>query len=131
MKKFPSLVPPSGVHIILDLYECEDVSILNSPEKIKEILIKSVEEAKATLIDIKIHKFSPFGVSGFALISESHISIHTWPEAKYAGVDIYTCGEKTLPKIAADFFIKELKSKKPSIIKIERGIYAEKVSCSD
>jgi S-adenosylmethionine decarboxylase len=126
MKKSLSFVPPKGVHIILDLYECSDSSILDSPEKIKEILLKSLEKTKATLIDIKIHKFSPFGVSGFALISESHISIHTWPENKYAGVDIYTCGEKTFPENAIDLFIEELKSKKPSIIKIERGIYAKK-----
>ncbi|MCS7181198.1 MAG: adenosylmethionine decarboxylase, partial [bacterium] len=78
------------------------------------------------LIDLKIHKFSPQGVSGFALISESHISIHTWPEKKYAGIDIYTCGNKTFPEKAADFIIKKLKSQKPSLIKIERGIYAEK-----
>lgn len=125
-KKALSNVPPNGVHIILDLYECSDPSILNSPKKIKEILIKSIKEAKANIIDIKIHKFSPCGVSGFVLISESHISIHTWPESNYAGVDIYTCGKKTMPDKAAKFIIEELKSKKPSIIKIERGIYAEK-----
>ncbi|HOK55834.1 MAG TPA: adenosylmethionine decarboxylase [bacterium] len=126
MRKFQTFVPPNGVHIILDLYECSDFNILNSPEKIKKILLKAVEKSKATLIDVKIHKFSPVGVSGFALISESHISIHTWPEKKYAGVDIYTCGEKTFPEKASNLFIKELKSKKPSIIKIERGIYAKK-----
>lgn len=126
MKKFPMLVPPKSSHYLLDLYECNP-TILDSPDKIREILLKAVEEAKATLIEIKIHKFSPCGVSGIALISESHISIHTWPEAKYAGVDIYTCGKKTLPEKAADFLIKKLKSKKPSIIKIERGTYAEKI----
>ncbi|MGC8977200.1 MAG: adenosylmethionine decarboxylase [Candidatus Ratteibacteria bacterium] len=124
MKKLLYTIPPKSSHIILDLYEC-DSSILNSPEKIKEILTKAVNEAKATLLDLKIHKFSPFGVSGFAMISESHISIHTWPEAKYAGVDIYTCGKKTSPDKAAKFIIKKLKSKKPSIMKIERGINAE------
>ncbi|MCM8772006.1 MAG: adenosylmethionine decarboxylase [Candidatus Omnitrophica bacterium] len=126
MKKSPSLVPPKGTHIILDLYECSNRSLLDSPEKIEEILKESVKEANATLIDIKLHKFSPVGVSGFALISESHISIHTWPEAGYAGVDIYTCGTKTLPDKAADLLIKKFKSQKPSIIKIERGAYAEK-----
>ncbi|MGB9677713.1 MAG: adenosylmethionine decarboxylase [Candidatus Ratteibacteria bacterium] len=126
MKKSLSLVPPNGIHVILDLYECSDFSVLNSPEKIKEILLKAIKKTGVTLIDIKIHKFSPFGVSGFALISESHISIHTWPEKKYAGVDIYTCGKKAFPEKASDLFIKELKSKKPSVIKIERGIYAKK-----
>lgn len=126
MKKTLHTVSPKGVHIILDLYDCSNVSTLNSAEEIEKILKISVEKANATLIDIKVHKFSPYGISGFALISESHISIHTWPEKKYVGVDIYTCGNKTLPEIAADFIIKALKSQKPSILKIERGIYAEK-----
>ncbi|MCM8804364.1 MAG: adenosylmethionine decarboxylase [Candidatus Omnitrophica bacterium] len=125
MKKLLFSIPPKSSHIILDLYEC-DSKILDSPDQVKDILEKAVKEAKTTLLHIKIHKFSPYGVSGFALISESHISIHTWPEAKYAGVDIYTCGEKTMPEKAVKFIIEELKSKKPSIIKIERGIYAEK-----
>jgi S-adenosylmethionine decarboxylase len=125
MKKLMT-IPPKSVHIILDLYHCNS-SILDSPEKIKEILIQAVKEANTTLIDIKIHKFSPQGVSGFVLISESHISIHTWPENKYAGVDIYTCGTKALPEKAAKFIIKKLKCKKPSILKIERGSYAEEI----
>jgi S-adenosylmethionine decarboxylase len=117
-------IPPKSSHIILDLYKC-DFSSLDSPEKIKEILIQAVKEANTTLIDVKVHKFSPYGVSGFALISESHISIHTWPENEYAGVDIYTCGTKALPEKAVEFIIKKLKCKKPSILKIERGSYAE------
>jgi len=125
MKKLKT-IPPKSTHIILDLYNC-DPSILDSPEKIKEILIKAVKESNTTLIDIKIHEFSPFGVSGFALISESHISIHTWPESKYAGVDIYTCGTKALPEKAVKFIIKKFKCKKPSILKIERGSYAEEI----
>ncbi|MCM8819007.1 MAG: adenosylmethionine decarboxylase [Candidatus Omnitrophica bacterium] len=126
MKKTFKLVPPKSSHFILDLYEC-NASILNSPDKVKNILLEAVRAAKVTLIDIKIHKFSPCGVSGIALISESHISIHTWPEANYASVDIYTCGRNTLPQIAVDLLIKKLKSKKPTIIKLERGIYAEKI----
>ncbi|MCM8767195.1 MAG: adenosylmethionine decarboxylase [Candidatus Omnitrophica bacterium] len=126
MKKSLHTISPRGVHIILDLYDCSDISLLNSAEKIEKLLKNSVKKANATLIDIKVHKFSPYGVSGFALISESHISIHTWPEKKYVGVDIYTCGNKTLPEVAADYFIKVLKSKKPTIMKIERGTYAEK-----
>lgn len=119
------LVSPVSSHIILDLYEC-NFSILDNPDKIKDILLQAVEKSNTTLLEIKIHKFSPCGVSGFALISESHISIHTWPEANYAAVDIYTCGKNSLPDVACEFLIKELKSKKPSITKIIRGNYAEK-----
>lgn len=125
MKKKNHSVPPNGIHIILDLYKCEDPSILNSPEEIKKILEQAVKVSKATLLEIKIHKFEPQGVSGFALISESHISVHTWPEANYVGVDIYTCGKKTMPEKAAKILIEKFKSKNPSILKIERGFYAK------
>lgn len=125
MKKNQVKVPPISSHIILELYDCTS-SILDDPKKIKDLLIQTVKKANTTLIETKVHKFSPYGVSGFALISESHISIHTWPEVNYAAVDIYTCGKNTLPDVACEFLIKELKSKRPSITKIIRGAYAEK-----
>jgi len=55
-------------------------------------------------------------------LSESHISIHTWPEKEYAAVDIFTCGDHTNPDKACDFMIDALKSKKPTMTIIKRGI---------
>jgi len=115
-------VSPQGIHIVLDLYRCKS-RILNNPQEIEKVLREAVKKAKANLIDLKVHKFSPYGVSGIAVISESHISIHTWPEVKYASIDIYTCGTKTLPDSACKFLIKKFKSQRPSIIKILRGYY--------
>jgi len=56
------------------------------------------------------------------IIAESHLSIHTWPEYKYAAVDIFTCGTTLEPLKAAGFIINSLNSKNPSIVEIKRGI---------
>jgi|Deesub1362B_J571_1020462.scaffolds.fasta_scaffold00031_22 S-adenosylmethionine decarboxylase len=116
---------PIGMHVILDLYEC-DPQILDDIEKVEEILTKAAELANATIIDKRFHKFSPQGVSGVVVVSESHISIHTWPEHGYASVDVYTCGDHTMPVKASEYIIKELKCKNPTIVKLDRGLLFKK-----
>ncbi|USG99353.1 adenosylmethionine decarboxylase [Thermococcus argininiproducens] len=112
---------PIGMHVVLDLYEC-DPQILDDMEKVEEVLTKAAEVANATIIDKRFHKFSPQGVSGVVVVSESHIAIHTWPEHGYAAVDVYTCGDHTMPLKASEYIIKELKCKRPSIVKLDRGL---------
>jgi len=112
---------PIGMHVVLDLYEC-DPKILDDMERIEEILTKAAEVANATIIDKRFHKFSPQGVSGVVVVSESHIAIHTWPEHGYAAVDVYTCGDHTMPLKASEYIIKELKCKKPTVVKLDRGL---------
>jgi S-adenosylmethionine decarboxylase len=80
----------AGVHLIVDLYEAKH---LDNIDLIDEALRKSVAAAGATLLHIHLHHFEPNGgVSGVAVLAESHISIHTWPEANYAAIDIFMCG---------------------------------------
>ncbi|KPU62475.1 S-adenosylmethionine decarboxylase proenzyme [Thermococcus sp. EP1] len=112
---------PIGMHVVLDLYEC-DPQILDDMEKVEEVLTKAAEVANATIIDKRFHKFSPQGVSGVVVVSESHIAIHTWPEHGYAAVDVYTCGDHTMPLKASEYIIKELKCKRPTIVKLDRGL---------
>ncbi|MBO8174289.1 MAG: S-adenosylmethionine decarboxylase proenzyme [Thermococcus sp.] len=112
---------PIGMHVVLDLYEC-DPQILDDIEKIEEILTKAAEIANSTIIDKRFHKFSPQGVSGVVVVSESHIAIHTWPEHGYAAVDVYTCGDHTMPLKASEYIIKELKCKRPTVVKLDRGL---------
>ena len=116
---------PLGMHVILDLYEC-DPEILDDIERIEEVLTKAAEIANATVIDKRFHKFSPQGVSGAVVVSESHITIHTWPEHGYASVDVYTCGDHTMPVKAGEYIIKALKCKNPTVVKIDRGILFRK-----
>ena len=81
----------AGTHLIIDLV---GASRLDDIEHIEKTLRRCVEVSKATLLHIHLHHFTPNGgVSGVAVLSESHISIHSWPEADYAALDVFMCGE--------------------------------------
>ena len=79
----------AGVHLIVDLHGAER---LDDIEHIEATLRRCVEAARATLLHIHVHHFQPNGVSGVAVLAESHISIHTWPDAGYAALDVFMCG---------------------------------------
>jgi S-adenosylmethionine decarboxylase len=79
----------AGVHLIIDLHGAKR---LNDIEHIEVTLRRCVEAARATLLHIHLHHFQPSGVSGVAVLAESHISIHTWPDAGYAALDVFMCG---------------------------------------
>ena len=80
----------AGVHLIVDLY---DAKHLDDIDQIDEALRRCVAAAGATLLHIHLHHFEPNGgVSGVAVLAESHISIHSWPEAGYAALDVFMCG---------------------------------------
>jgi len=79
----------AGVHLIVDLHGAKR---LNDIEHIEATLRRCVEAARATLLHIHLHHFQPSGVSGVAVLAESHISIHTWPEVGYAALDVFMCG---------------------------------------
>ena len=81
----------AGTHLIIDLW---GASRLDELDHIEETLKECVRVAKATLLHIHLHHFTPNGgVSGVAVLAESHISIHTWPERDYAALDIFMCGD--------------------------------------
>ena len=79
----------AGVHLIVDLHGAER---LDDIEHIEATLRRCVEASCATLLHIHVHHFQPNGVSGVAVLAESHISIHTWPDANYAALDVFMCG---------------------------------------
>jgi S-adenosylmethionine decarboxylase len=80
----------AGAHLIIDLY---DAHRLDDIDHIEETLRRAVDAAQATLLHIHLHHFEPNGgVSGVAVLAESHISIHTWPECGYAALDVFMCG---------------------------------------
>ena len=80
----------AGSHLIIDLWEAEG---LDDKDRIEQAMIDAVEAAGATLLHIHLHTFTPSGgVSGVAVLAESHISVHTWPERGYAAFDIFMCG---------------------------------------
>ena len=80
----------AGAHLIIDLYGAER---LDDIDHIEAALRRAVNAASATLLHIHLHHFTPNGgISGVAVLAESHISIHTWPEISYAAVDVFMCG---------------------------------------
>ena len=110
-----------GTHLLVELKDCNS-KILNDLKKIEDILVTAAKEAKATIIESRFHKFSPFGISGVVVIAESHLTIHTWPEYGYAAVDIFTCGETLQPSVAASYIVGKLQSKNPSLVEMKRGL---------
>ncbi len=109
----------AGTHLLIELWDGRYFSSLG---KIKKILKDSVKACQATLLKISLHKFSPSnGVSGVAVISESHFSIHTWPEYNYAALDIFVCGGVD-PYHALAVIKKGFKPKKIQVVEVKRGI---------
>lgn len=80
----------AGSHLILDLWDAEH---LDDAEVIEMAFRRAIKEAGATLLHMHFHEFSDNGgISGVAVLAESHMSIHTWPERSYAAIDIFMCG---------------------------------------
>jgi len=80
-----------GHQIVLDLYDCARER-LESVDVVRTALVQTARAVGVTIVEEVFHKFSPWGVSGVVVIAESHLAIHTWPERRYAAVDIFTCG---------------------------------------
>jgi S-adenosylmethionine decarboxylase len=91
----------AGSHLIIDLWEAEG---LGDRERIETALIDAVAAAGATLLHIHLHTFEDGGgISGVAVLAESHISVHTWPEKGYAAFDVFMCGDAE-PRKALEVF---------------------------
>jgi len=80
----------AGTHLIIEVIKGEG---LDDEARIQRAFRECVETCGATLLHIHTHKFSPQGVSGVAVLAESHISVHTWPEIGYGAFDVFMCGE--------------------------------------
>src|SRR5262249_38914294 len=111
-----------GRHLLLELYDCSS-EILNNLETVKTALVEAAKRAEATIIDVVFHEFNPFGISGVVVIAESPLSIHTWPEYRYAAVDIFSCGETLKPAEAASYLVKEFGASRASCVEVKRGVF--------
>jgi S-adenosylmethionine decarboxylase len=108
----------AGHHYIIDLYGTDEAA---NRSLIEALLPKMVAVAGATLLHSHIHEFTPSGgLSGVAVLAESHISFHTWPERNFASFDIFMCG-KAKPQLAAELLIQTLKPKKTTQTCHQRG----------
>lgn len=119
MTKINALVGTHGKHLLVDYLGC-DFEALNNLRQIKELMEAAAIAAGAHIIGSEFHPFEPHGVSGVVIVSESHLSIHTWPEEGYAAVDFYTCGESQ-PTRAHEVLLGGLKAKDCNTLFVERG----------
>jgi len=113
--------PPLGRHFLLDIAEAP-FEVLDDPVVIEEALVSTVKAMGAKVLGIHIHRLAPQGISGVVVISESHLTIHTWPELGEAAVDLFTCGDEAAGKAAIEALGPLLGAKRTDIREILRGV---------
>jgi S-adenosylmethionine decarboxylase len=107
-----------GKHYLLNLYGCS-YAHLNDVHFLVDLLENSAVASGATVCNTIFKKFNPQGATILCLLSESHISIHTWPENGNAAVDIFTCGTCN-PKVGCDIIVQQLKPERYKLEFIKR-----------
>lgn len=111
-----------GRHVLLEAYGCK-VEVLDNVKSVEKAMVDGALAAGAEVREVAFHKFSPQGVSGVVVISESHLAIHTWPELGYAAIDVFTCGESVNPWDAVNYLIEAFGAKSVTANEIKRGIF--------
>ena len=108
----------AGAHLIIDLYHA---ARLDDLELMESTLRQCVEVAGATLLHIHLHPFEPNGgISGVAVLAESHISVHTWPELQYAALDVFMCGSAR-PERCIEVLLEAFTPRRVAIQELLRG----------
>ena len=88
-------------------------------------MVKAALEAGAEIREVAFHKFSPQGVSGVVVISESHLAIHTWPELGYAAVDVFTCGDSVDPWVSCNYIKQQFAAQRMEAKEVKRGVFSQ------
>jgi S-adenosylmethionine decarboxylase len=119
-----------GRHILAEIYGC-DTNTLNDKSFIEKSMVGAAIAAGAEVREVAFHKFSPQGVSGVVVISESHLSIHTWPELGYAAVDVFTCGDTVNPWDACNYLTDKFKARHMTATEVKRGLFEQPVKVAN
>ena len=106
-------------HILFDLEECP-YDLLDDERFVRNSLFHASIASNSEILKIDFHKFYPQGVTGYALLADSHLSIHTWPEKGIAKCDIFTCSAKSKPEKAVEYLIEAFKATKSTSQEYER-----------
>lgn len=116
-----------GRHVLAEIYDCS-ADILNDIQAVEKIMVRAALAAGAEIREVAFHMFSPQGVSGVVVISESHLAIHTWPELGYAAVDVFTCGDTVDPWVSCDYIKKEFAAQRMEAQEVQRGVFDREVT---
>ncbi len=107
-----------GIHLLIDYWGAQHLQEVAAIEAAFTLAIKA---CGATLLHIQLHSFGEeSGVTGVAILAESHMSIHTWPEIDYLALDIFMCGACN-PYLALESLNDFFKPKQIKIIEHKRG----------
>jgi S-adenosylmethionine decarboxylase len=107
-----------GRHIILEMWGCQNLDSVDTAEHALRDMVRALD---VNLLDLKVYPFSPVGVTGMAIVSESHLVIHTWPEYGYAAVDVFTCGAPRDPQDAISVLRHYFEPEHIGVMEINRG----------
>jgi S-adenosylmethionine decarboxylase len=111
----------AGRHLLIDLWDAEHLTDI---DYIEQTLCRAAAAANATVLKVDLHQFSDSGgVSGVAILAESHISIHTWPERDYAALDVFMCGSCN-PHNALPILKSAFNAKSATVNETRRGVVA-------
>lgn len=110
----------AGMHLTLDFWGAES---LDDEEIVRAAMRNAVAACGAHLLELRMHRFSPQGLTAVAILSESHLSIHCWPENGYAAVDVFTCGDSD-PRKAIPILCEAFKPDHLQVAELKRGINA-------
>ena len=110
-----------GRHLIVEMMG-SPYHRLNNITFIDNVFREACTIGSLTLLKMQLHQFEPFGVSGVAVLAESHISIHTWPEKSYAALDIFVCGKNANPELALKYIEEQMEATSLNVKTFDRGI---------
>lgn len=110
-----------GRHVAVDTWGV-DFEKLNNAEWLQSQLVEAAEASGACVLSVQAKQFEPQGATVLVLLSESHLSIHTYPEKGFAAIDCYTCGETVDPQVAIDYLVDVLQPEKTHAKKLIRGL---------
>lgn len=110
-----------GHHYIVEGSGCSP-DVISRVEHVEQIMVRAAEVANVQAWSISFHRFSPTGVSGVVVISESHLAVHTWPEFGYVALDIFTCGDRAKPEAAVQHALKAFGATSMHITEVTRGL---------
>ncbi|WP_232698337.1 adenosylmethionine decarboxylase [Brevibacillus daliensis] len=110
-----------GRHVAIDTWGVQ-FDLLNDADFLKKQMVEAAEACGATVLSVQAKQFAPQGATVLVLLSESHLSIHTYPERGFAALDCYTCGDTVDPQLAIDYMVSVLQPEKVYAKKLVRGM---------
>lgn len=110
-------------HLLIDAWRCS-ADRLDDADGIRDAVERAVDAAGATIIELSVHRFVPHGVTAVAMLAESHLALHTWPESGYFAADLFSCGSGDAERaieILSDYF----EAGEARVQRIERGPHGD------